>query len=81
MFGSNNAAVQDYMQQMMQNPRQMEQMLNTPYMQSMLQMMSTNPEMARTMIESNPLLASNPEMREQVLRTMPNMLQQVFKNL
>jgi hypothetical protein len=70
--------VQDYVQQIMQNPRQMDSMLNTPYMQSMLQMMSSNPEMARMMVESNPQLAANPELREQVTRSMPAMLQQVF---
>jgi hypothetical protein len=76
LLGSN--FVQDYAQQIMQNPRQMEQMLNTPYMQSMLQSLSHNPEMARMMVDSNPQLAANPELREQVIRTMPNMLQQVI---
>jgi ubiquilin len=69
--------VQDYVQQMLQNPRQMESMLSTPYMQSMLQMMANNPEMARLMVENNPQLASNPELREQVTRSMPAMLQQL----
>jgi ubiquilin len=76
LLGSN--MVQDYTQQILQNPRQMEQMLSTPYMQSMLQMMGNNPEMARMMVDSNPQLAANPELREQIVRTMPNMLQQVF---
>lgn len=75
LFGS--GFVQDYMQQMTQNPRQLDSMLNTPYMQSMLQMMANNPEMARMMVENSPQLAGNPELREQVARSMPNMLQQV----
>lgn len=76
LLGSN--FTQDYMQQMMQNPRQLDAMLNTPYMQSMLQMISSNPEMARLMVESSPQLAGNPELREQMTRSMPAMLQQVW---
>ncbi|CAF0765197.1 unnamed protein product [Brachionus calyciflorus] len=73
----NNNALQEQMQNMLQNPTQMEQMLNTPYMQSMLQMLSTNPEMSRMIIENSPQLAGNPELREQVMRSMPAMLQQL----
>ena len=75
VFGS--SFLQDYMQQMMQNPRQMESILNTPYMSSMLQMMANNPEISRHMVDSNPQLAANPDLREQVMRSMPAMLQQV----
>lgn len=69
--------VQDYMQQMLQNPQQMESILNSPYMQSMLQMISHNPEMSRLVVENSPQLAGNPELREQVTRSMPTMLQQL----
>lgn len=75
LFGSN--FVQDYVQQIMQNPRQMESMLNTPYMQSMLQTIASNPDLARVMTENSPQLAGNPELREQVNRAMPAMLQQL----
>jgi ubiquilin len=76
LFGS-SSQMQDYAQQILQNPRQLESMLNTPYMQSALQMMANNPEMARMMIDSNPMFANNPELREQMTRTMPTMLQQL----
>lgn len=79
LFGSN--FVQDYVQQIMQNPRQMESMLNTPYMQSMLQTIASNPDLARVMTENSPQLAGNPELREQVNRAMPAMLQQVYSIL
>lgn len=75
LFNSN--MVQDYMQQMMSNPRQMESMLNAPYMQSLLQSVASNPEMTRMIVENNPQLAANPELREQIVRSMPQMLQQV----
>lgn len=76
LFGSN--MVQDYMQQIMQNPRQLEGMLNAPHMQTMLQMMANNPEVTRMIVENSPQLSgTNPEMREQMARSMPAMLQQV----
>lgn len=79
LFGAPGGGfAQDYLQQMMQNPRQLDAMLNTPYMQSMFQMMANNPEMARMMVESSPQLAGNPELREQVTRSMPALMQQVL---
>lgn len=73
----NSNLVQDYMQQMMQNPQQLESIMNTPHMQSMLQMVANNPEMSRLLVESNPQLAGNPELREQVTRSLPQMMQQL----
>lgn len=75
--GMNSNLMNDYMQQMMQNPQQLESIMSTPHMQSMLQMVASNPEMARLMVDSNPQLASNPEMREQVTRALPQMMQQL----
>lgn len=75
--GMNSNLMNDYMQQMMQNPQQLESIMSTPHMQSMLQMVASNPEMARLLVDSNPQLASNPEMREQVTRALPQMMQQV----
>jgi len=50
-------------------------------MQPMLQSMASNPEMARLLVENNPQLANNPEMREQVMRALPNMMSQVILKL
>jgi ubiquilin len=78
-FGNllNSNLVQDYMQQMLQNPRQLEQIMSTPHMQSMMQMVASNPEMSRLLVDSNPQLANNPELREQVTRSLPAMMQQL----
>jgi ubiquilin len=69
--------IQDYMQQMINNPRQMDSILNSPYMQSMLQMISHNPDMSRLIVENSPQLAGNPELRDQVTRSMPALLTQL----
>ena len=72
----------DIMQQMVQNPRAMETVLNTPYMQSMLDMIANNPQMSRMIVENSPQLGgANPELREQIARSMPTMLQQVNQSL
>jgi len=75
--GMNSNLMGDYMQQIMQNPQQLESIMSTPHMQSMLQMVAGNPEMARLLVDSNPQLAANPEMRDQVTRALPQMMQQV----
>jgi ubiquilin len=69
--------MQSYMQQITQNPRLMESIINTPYMQSVTQSLATNPELTRQIMNNNPLLQSNPELREQLMRTMPTLLQQM----
>jgi hypothetical protein len=69
--------MQSYMQQISQNPRLMESIINTPYMQTITQSLATNPELTHQIMSNNPLLQSNPELREQLMRTMPTLLQQL----
>ncbi|XP_056021655.1 ubiquilin-1-like [Ostrea edulis] len=75
MFGSRG--MQSLMQQMVQNPQLIENMMQAPYMQAMLQSMSANPEMANQIIGSNPMFAGNPQLQQQVLQQLPNMMQQL----
>lgn len=65
------------MQQISQNPNLMESIVNTPYMQAVTQTLASNPELTRQIMENNPLLQNNPEMRETLMRSMPNLLQQL----
>ena len=76
----NSSAIQDLMQNMLQNPGQLESMLNAPHMQPMLESIASNPEMSRLLVDNNPQLAGNPELREQVLRALPTMMNQVSKS-
>lgn len=51
------------MQQMIENPQVMQSIMNTPYFQSTLQTMTSNPNMANNLLSNNPLLANNPELQ------------------
>ena len=75
LFGS--PGMQSLMQQISENPQLMQSMLNAPHTQSMLRSMAENPDMAANMIGSNPLLAGNPEMQEQLRNMMPTFMQQL----
>lgn len=61
MFG--NPMMQNLMQQIMRNPQTMQSMLNAPYTQSLLQAMAADPEVASSVIGTNPMFASNPELQ------------------
>lgn len=61
LFGS--SSMQNLMQQIMQNPQTMQNMLSAPYMQSFLQAMAADPDLASNIIGSNPMFASNPELQ------------------
>lgn len=50
----------------MRNPQTMQNMLNAPYTQSLLQAMAADPEVASSVIGTNPLFASNPELQVSV---------------
>ncbi len=76
----NSSTIQDLMQNMLRNPGQLESMLNAPHMQPMLESIASNPEMSRLLVDNNPQLAGNPELREQVLRALPTMMNQVSKS-
>ncbi|XP_076354648.1 ubiquilin-1-like isoform X2 [Tachypleus tridentatus] len=74
-FGS--PGMQSLMQQLIENPQLMQNMMSAPYMQSTLQALSANPEMAQQIVANNPLLSGNPQLQEQVQNMMPVFLQQM----
>ncbi|CAN7985236.1 unnamed protein product, partial [Ixodes hexagonus] len=75
MFGT--PGMQSVMRQLAEDPSLMQNMMNAPYVQNMLQALAANPEMANQVMSSNPLLAGNPQLQEQMRRLMPQFLQQL----
>merc|ERR1711963_287974 len=69
--------MQSLMSQISDNPQLMQNMLNAPYTQNMFQALASNPEMASSLISSNPLFAGNPQMQEQMRNMMPAFMQQL----
>ena len=61
MFSS--PGMQSLMNQMMENPNLMQNMMSAPYTQAMFQQMASNPDMASNIISSNPLFAGNPQLQ------------------
>ena len=62
---------------MTQNPQLMSNMLNAPYTQAIMQQLASNPDMASSIVGSNPLFAGNPQLQEQMRAAMPTLLQQM----
>lgn len=65
------------MQQIMDNPQMMQNMINAPYTQSMMQHLAANPDMAASIMGNNPLLAGNPQLMQQMRSMMPAFMQQL----
>uniref|UniRef100_A0A2S2QV43 Ubiquilin-1 n=1 Tax=Sipha flava TaxID=143950 RepID=A0A2S2QV43_9HEMI len=73
----NGDTMNSMMQQMIENPQVMQSIMNTPYFQSTLQAMTSNPNMANNLLSNNPLLANNPELQSRFRSMMPAFLQQM----
>jgi ubiquilin len=69
--------MQNYMSQLVQNPRLLESVLNAPYMQPLMDSLAANPDISRQMVVNNPMFANNPELRDQMLNTLPAMMEQM----
>lgn len=69
--------MQNYMSQLVQNPRLLESVLNAPYMQPLMDSLAANPDISRQMIANNPMFADNPQLREQMINALPAMMEQM----
>ncbi|CAF1112266.1 unnamed protein product [Adineta ricciae] len=69
--------MQNYMSQLVQNPRLLESVLNAPYMQPLMDSLAANPDISRQMVMNNPMFANNPELRDQMLNALPAMMEQM----
>ncbi|CAF1339793.1 unnamed protein product [Adineta steineri] len=69
--------MQNYMSQLVQNPRLLESVLNAPYMQPLMDSLASNPDISRQMVANNPMFANNPDLREQMMNALPAMMEQM----
>lgn len=73
----NTPGMQSLMNQIMNNPTLMRNLLESPYTRSALETMSSDPEMVSRIISSNPLLRNNPQMQQQMTAMMPRFIEQM----
>jgi len=73
----NSAGMHSLMQQMADNPNIMQNMMNAPYTQAMLDNMVQNPDLAANLVGSSPLFANNTQIQEQMKNMMPAFMQQL----
>lgn len=65
--------IQSMMQEMMQNPNVMQNLMSSSHMQSAMNMMAQNPQMMQNMLQNNPMFANNPQLQSMI----PSMMQQM----
>lgn len=73
----NSPGIQSLMQQITSDPQMLQNMMSSPMMQQAMQSMTQNPELMQQMLSSNPLLAGNPQLQEQMRQMLPQMTQQL----
>lgn len=73
----NNPQMSSLLQQMVENPQTMQNMLQAPYTQAVLQALQADPTMASAIIKENPLYQNNPALQQYLTSMMPQLIQQL----
>lgn len=65
------------LQQMAENPTLIQNMMNAPYTQTVMEAMAADPEIANALLSQNPLIGNNTVLRSQLRTMMPQLIQQM----
>ncbi|KAJ8983875.1 hypothetical protein NQ317_000911 [Molorchus minor] len=65
------------LQQMTENPAMVQEILSSPHMQSMMETLTSDPNMASALLANNPLLSGNTGMDDQLRSMLPQVMQQL----
>lgn len=65
----------NFLQQMTENPSVLQNVMSSPGVQSMIEAMASNPNIAESLLSENPLIGRNPAMQEQMRTMLPQLLQ------
>ncbi|XP_028270135.1 ubiquilin-1-like [Parambassis ranga] len=74
---STTAGMQSLLEEITASPGLMESLLSGPYVSSLLNCLSHNPELAAQMLLSHPLFSGNPQLQQQMRQQIPLLLQQM----
>jgi len=69
--------LQHLMRQMQENPQLLQNAMQMPQMQEMMHQFSSNPELMNLLVSSNPLLANDPNLANQVRSQLPTIMSQM----
>ncbi|GFQ96931.1 ubiquilin-1 [Trichonephila clavata] len=69
--------LQSIMQQMIQNPQLVQEMLSAPYMNSMMEALAANPEVASQVMVNNPIFANNSSVHGWMQQALPAFIRQM----
>ena len=69
--------LQHLMRQMQENPQLLQNAMQMPQMQEMMHQFSTNPELMNLLITSNPLLANDQNLANQIRGQLPLIMNQM----
>lgn len=71
------AGMQSLLEEITSSPGLMESLLSGPYVSSLLNCLSQNPDLAAQMLLSHPLFSGNPQLQQQMRQQIPLFLQQM----
>ncbi|XP_070761235.1 ubiquilin-1-like [Enoplosus armatus] len=71
------AGMQSLLEEITASPGLMESLLSGPYVNSLLNCLSQNPELAAQLLLSHPLFSGNPQLQQQMRQQIPLFLQQM----
>lgn len=71
------AGMQSLLEEITASPGLLESLLSGPYVSSLLNCLSQNPDLAAQMLLSHPLLSRNPQLQQQMRKEIPVFLQQM----
>ncbi|KAK5871098.1 hypothetical protein PBY51_003998 [Eleginops maclovinus] len=71
------AGMQSLLQEITASPGLMESLLSGPYVNSLLDCLGQNPDLAAQMLLSHPLFSGNPQLQQQMRQQIPLFLQQM----
>ncbi|XP_014259404.1 ubiquilin-1 [Cimex lectularius] len=72
-----STGMQSLMQQMMDNPQLMQDLMSSPYIQTIIQSMVADPTRAQNIFSQNPLFANNPQLQARMRDMMPHLMNQL----
>ncbi|XP_026177540.1 ubiquilin-1-like isoform X2 [Mastacembelus armatus] len=71
------SSMQSLLEDIMASPGLMENLLSGPYINTLLNCLGQNPELAAQMLLSHPLFSGNPQLQQQMRQQLPLLLQQM----